>query len=162
MHKTIKYFTAMALVITLFASTSGIALADDGQNSNDRQIGVWTKVAQAFNTTVENVRNVFMQARGETREEMISERLDTLVAAGKITPEQDTEYKAWLALRPDGPFVDQTRMEKLLKEGQISQEQFDAWKAWNGTKPDIKLPRPIKSTGNKQPTMPGKPRGNPR
>ncbi len=142
MRKTIKYFMALVLVITLFANTSGIAQADDGQKSKDGQIGIWTRVAQAFNTTVENVRNVFMQARGENREEMTSGKLDALVTAGKITPEQDTEYKAWLALRPDGPFVDQNRMENLLKEGQISQEQFDTWKVWNATKPDIQLPKP--------------------
>lgn len=151
---------ALVLVITLLANTSGIAQADDGQKSKDGQIGIWTRVAQAFNTTAENVRNVFMQARSENREEMTSGKLDALVTAGKITLEQATELKAWIAQKPAGPFVDKNTMEKLLKEGKITQEQVDARVAWREARPDIQLPKPIKPGGNIQLPKPGKPGGN--
>ena len=63
MWKTIQYLIAMVLVVALFAGTSGIAMADDGQNS------FWTTLAKAFNTTIDNVKNVFNQTRNESRGE---------------------------------------------------------------------------------------------
>lgn len=160
MWKPAKYLMAIVLVIALFTSTAGIALADDGQTSGGGQNSFWEMIAKAFNTTAEHAKNVFMQARGnnpppptgdnvttkppptgENREEMTLEQIDQLVADGKLTQEQADEYSAWLAERPDGPFVDRNRMDKLLEEESITQEQYDAWKAWHDTKPDIELPK---------------------
>ena len=161
MWKPTKYLMAIVMVIALFTSTAGIALADDGQNSGNRQNSFWDMIAQAFNTTAENAKSVFMQARdnkppapagdnmtpdkpptGEYREEMTLEQIDKLVADEKLTAEQATVYEAWLAERPDGPFVDKNKMDNLLEEETITQEQYDAWKAWHETKPDIELPKP--------------------
>ena len=172
MWKTAKFFIALLMVAALFTSTAGIALADDGQNSGGGQNSFWEMIAKAFNTTAEHAKNVFMRVRddnpppppsdnttpklppagdnvtpkqpptGENREEMTLEQIDKLVADGKLTTEQATEYKAWLADRPDGPFVDKDRMDNLLEAGTITQEQYDAWKAWHNNKPDIELPRP--------------------
>ncbi len=161
MWKPAKYLMAIVLVMALFTSTAGIALADDGQNSGGGQNSFWEMIAKAFNTTAEHAKNVFMRARdnnpppptgdnvtirpaptGENREEMTLEQLDTLVADGKLTSAQATEYKAWLANRPDGPFVDKNKMDNLLEDETITQEQYDVWKAWHDTKPDIELPKP--------------------
>lgn len=160
MWKPAKYLMAVVLVIALFTSTAGIALADDGQNSGGGRNSFWEIIAKAFNTTAEQAKNVFMQARGnnpppkgdnvtarpsptgENREELTLEQIDKMVSDGKLTSEQATEYKAWLAERPDGPFVDKEQMQNLLDDGTITQEQYDAWKAWHKTKPDVELPKP--------------------
>ena len=181
MWKTTKYLMAIVMVIALFTSTAGIALADDGQNSGNRQNSFWEMIAQAFNTTAENAKSVFMQARGnkppppssdnltpnqpptgEYREEMTLEQIDKLVVDGKLTQEQADEYEAWLADRPDGPFVDKNRMDNLLEEGTITQEQYEAWKAWHETKPDIELPKPEgQGNGNAGPDGQGKSNNKP-
>ena len=184
MWKPAKYLISVLLVIALFTSFSGIALADEGQNNGNGQNGFWDMIAKAFNTTAEHAKNVFMRVQnnntpppssdnmtpqqpptGEAREEMTLEQLDKLVADGKLTSEQAIEYKAWLANRPDGPFVDKNRMDNLLVAGTITQEQYDAWKAWHGTKPDIELPKPDgQGNGNNKPNGQGNgdngPQGN--
>jgi len=188
MWKTTKFFIALIIVAALFTSTAGIALADDGQNNGGPK-GFWDVLAQAFNTTAENAKNLFMQARGnkppppqsengtperppasdnmtprqpptgEYREEITAAQIDALLADGKLTSEQAAEYKAWLANRPDGPFVDKNRMDNLLEAGTITQEQYDAWKARHETKPDIELPGPNgQGNGNNKPN--GQDNGN--
>lgn len=160
MWKTAKYLVAMVLVIALFASTSGIALADDGQQGNGGQNSFWDVLARAFNTTAENAKNLFMQAggkkppaagdnttpnqppTGENRGAVTQEQLDKMVADGRLTQEQADEYAAWLEARPEGQYGDPNQMQKLLEDGTITQEQYDTWNTWNETKPDIELPRP--------------------
>lgn len=157
--KTIKFLAALIVAVALFTGTAGIASADEGQNSNRGPNGFWETLAQAFNTTAENAKNLFMKARdnnpppppgdnvtpqrppmGENREEMTLEKVETLLADGTLTQEQADAYEAWLGQRPDGPFVDRDRMESLLKDGKITQAQYDAWKAWHAAKPDVQLP----------------------
>ena len=171
MWKTAKYLVAMVLVIALFASTSGIALADDGQQGNGGQNSFWDVLARAFNTTAENAKNLFMQAGGrrpppsgdnmtpsqpppaENRGAVTQEQLDKMVADGRLTQEQADEYAAWLAAKPEGQYGDPNQMQQLLEDGTITQEQYDAWNAWNETKPDIELPRPDRQ-GNDGPGQP--------
>ena len=54
------------MLVALFAGTSGITLADDGQNSSNGQNSFWATLAKAFNTTIDNFKNVFNQTRNES------------------------------------------------------------------------------------------------
>jgi polyhydroxyalkanoate synthesis regulator phasin len=140
MRRVIKIFIPIALVLTLIVSTAGVALADDGQNSQGKKDGLLARVAQILNIDVQKLTDAFKQAMTEMRTEKQDKGLKSLVENGTLTQEQADAYKAWLDSKPDIPGVSPRNVDQQLKDGKITQEQYDAYQAWLKAKPDVPLP----------------------
>lgn len=59
------------------------------------------KVAAILGIDEQTVKDAFVQAQSEMRDEALKDRLDALVAEGKITQEQADEYLGWYQSEPD-------------------------------------------------------------
>jgi len=139
-RKITKFLLSSVLAATMVVGTAGVALADDGQNSQGKQDGLLARVAQILNIDVQKLKDAFKQALTELHTEKQNTRLQDLVSNGTVTQEQADKFKAWLDSRPDIPGVAPRNIDQLLKDGKITQEQYDAYKAWLDAKPDIPLP----------------------
>jgi len=139
-RKITKLLLSSILAVTMMAGSAGIALADDGQNTQGKSNGLLARVAQILNIDVQKLTDAFKQAVSEMRTERQNTGLQNLVTSGKLTQEQADAYKAWLDSKPDIPGVSPRNIDQLLKDGKITQEQYDAYKAWLDAKPDIPLP----------------------
>lgn len=96
----------IALLTVMVGVGSGTALAQENREEGDRpNQGVISRVAIILGLEEQQVQDAFDQARQELRderfEEMVGQRLDALVASGRITQEQADELREWYASRPD-------------------------------------------------------------
>lgn len=158
--KVLTYVLAAVLAVSVLLSGSIAAVnADDGQKVDGlRPAGkVLERVAQILNIDKQKLIDAFKQAAGEVRQQGLSDRLDQLVADGKLTQDEADQYKNWLSAKPSGAFIAPQVMKDLLKNGKITQVQYDEWKAWWDTKPNVVLPKPDKPNTNRPlPKRPGR------
>jgi polyhydroxyalkanoate synthesis regulator phasin len=140
MRRVNKFLLPFVLVVTLIVGTGGVALADDGQNTQGKSNGLLARVAQILNIDVQKLTDAFKQAVTELRTEKQDKGLKSLVDNGTLTQEQADAYKAWLDSKPDIPGVSPRNVDQQLKDGKITQEQYDAYQAWQKAKPDVPLP----------------------
>ena len=100
-HWFIGLVVLMAAVIGLGSATA-LAQESDGETS---RLGLIARVANILGLQEQQVQDAFDQARQELRdeqfEEMVGQRLDSLVESGRITQEQADELREWYAERPD-------------------------------------------------------------
>ena len=98
--------------VLLFGSLGGVALADDGDDSQPGALfgALWEKVTAIYEQKTgdtldqEALKEAFADARAEMRAEAMQNRLQNLVEEGTITQEQADEYLDWQKARPDVPF----------------------------------------------------------
>jgi hypothetical protein len=158
--RVLSYVLAAVLAVSVLLSGSMAAVnADDGQKVEGlRPAGkVLEKVAQILNIDKQKLIDAFKQAGSEVRQQGLSERLDKLVADGKLTQDEANQYKTWLAAKPSGVAIAPQVMKDLLKNGKITQAQYDQWQNWWDTKPNVVLPKPDKpNTGRPLPKRPGR------
>jgi hypothetical protein len=129
------------LATTMVFGTTGIALADDGQNNQGKPDSLLARVAQILNIDLQKLKDAFTQALTETRTQRQNNGLQNLINSGKLTQDQADQLKAWLDSRPDMPRVGPRGLDALLKNGKITQQQYDAYQAWQKARPDIPLPQ---------------------
>ncbi|MYB76132.1 MAG: hypothetical protein F4X83_03355 [Chloroflexi bacterium] len=96
----------VALLALALGIGGGTALAQENEEEGEKPIqSVIARVATILGLEEQQVQDAFDRARQEIRderfEEMIGQRLDTLVESGRITQEQADEMRAWYAERPD-------------------------------------------------------------
>jgi len=141
MGRITKFLLSSVLAITMVVGTAGVALADDGQNTQAKSNGLLARVAQILNIDVQKLTDAFKQAVTERRTDRQNTGLQNLVTNGKLTQDQADKLKAWLDSRPDVPRVGPNGLDALLKNGKITQAQYDAYQAWLAAKPaDVPLP----------------------
>jgi Spy/CpxP family protein refolding chaperone len=140
-RKIARVLLSTLLAVTMVAGTAGVALADDGRNSEGKQDGLLARVAQILNIDLQKLKDAFAQALTEMRTERQNTGLQNLVDKGTLTQEQADQLKAWLDSKPNIPGVGPRNLDQALKDGKITQEQYDAYKAWLDAKPDIPLPQ---------------------
>jgi hypothetical protein len=140
--KIMRLLLSGILAVTMMSGSAGVALADDGQNTQGKSNGLLARVAQILNIDVQKLTDAFEQAVSEMRTERQNTGLQNLVTSGKLTQDQADKLKAWIDSRPDVPRVGPNGLDALLKNGKITQEQYDAYQAWLAAKPDIPLPGP--------------------
>ena len=165
MWKGKKFIVIAALIAgVLVAGTTGIVLAQDGDDSTGTHPALLARVAQILNIDQQKLEDAFKQAMSEKREQLketFDQKLQDMVTEGKITQQQLNEFKAWQEAKPGIPMVGPRGLKKLLDEGKITQEQLDAFKAWLKARPDIPLPRPDRFKGMPQGSFFGPPQEAP-
>jgi hypothetical protein len=138
--KITRLLLSSLLAVGMIVGTAGAALADDGQNGQEKPNGLLARVAQILNIDVQKLTDAFKQAISEMRTEKQNTRFQNLVENGTLTQAQADQLKAWLDSRPDIPGVGPRNLDQALKDGKITQEQYDAYQAWLKAKPDVPLP----------------------
>jgi len=146
------YVLAGVLAAAVLLAGAVVAVnADDGQQAAGlRPAGkILDRVAQILDIDRQTLIDAFKKAGGEVRQQGLIDRLDKLVADGKLTEDEADQYKTWLTAKPSGVVIAPQVMKDLLKNGKITQAQWDEWKAWWDKKPNIPLPKPDKPNFNK-------------
>jgi hypothetical protein len=117
MWRSKKFIIIAVLVVVALAGTiGGVALAqgngDENTQPEAQQAALLEKVCEIYedNTgtaiNADDLKDAFVQAAGEMREEALESRLQGLVDDGKITQEQADELLDWWQSRPeDLPFA---------------------------------------------------------
>ncbi len=100
MGRITKFLLSSVLAVTMVVGTAGVALADDGQNTQGKSNGLLARVAQILNIDVQKLTDAFKQAVTEMRTERQNTGLQNLVTSGKLTQDQADKLKAWLDSRP--------------------------------------------------------------
>lgn len=85
-------------VVVYAQSTSTPSNNNTGKSFADR-------VATILGLDQTTVENAFTQARKEMKDEALTNRLNSLVAQGKLTQQQADQYKSWWESRPDVPAI---------------------------------------------------------
>ena len=96
----------VALLALAMGVGGGTALAQEQEGEgNEPVLGVIARVAAILGLEEQQVQDAFDQAQQEMRDEIfeqrIDERLDALLASGRITQVQADELREWYAARPD-------------------------------------------------------------
>lgn len=141
--RKLAYLTAGVLALAVLLAGASFAVnADIGKKPEGFRAGgkIIDRAAQILNIDRQKLVDAFKQAGTEVRQQGISDRIDKLIADGKLTQEQANQIKTWMAARPAGPRVSQVAMDKLLADGKITREQYDSWKTWWDGRPKIELP----------------------
>ncbi|MBM3182724.1 MAG: hypothetical protein FJZ83_01690 [Chloroflexi bacterium] len=144
MRKIFKFAIAPLLAIILIIGTTGIALAQPGDQVPERRAALLARVADILDIDQQKLGNAFKQAQQEQLEEAFDQRLGELITAGTLTQQQANQLKAWLESRPDVPAVGPKQIKKLIEDGKITQAQANALKAWQESRPDIPEIQPSK------------------
>lgn len=100
-HWLVGLLALTALVLGLGSAT---VMAQESEGEPTR-LGLFARMANILGLEEEQVQEAYEQARQEMRderfEEMVGQRLDSLVESGRITQEQADELRDWYASRPD-------------------------------------------------------------
>ncbi len=151
MWKSKKFIVVAALIaVVLVTATTGIVLAQDGDNSTGTHPALLARVAQILGIDQQKLEDAFKQAMSEKREQLketFDQKVQSLVDQGKITQKQADDFNAWLKAKPDIPIVGLRNLQKLVDEGKITQQQADEFKAWLKARPDLPLPKVDKFKG---------------
>jgi polyhydroxyalkanoate synthesis regulator phasin len=142
MRKLTYVLAAILAMAVLLAGVLVAANADNGKRPEGLQARgkVIDRAAQILNIDKQKLVDAFKQAGTEVRQQGMSDRLDKLVADGKLTQEQADQIRTWQAAKPAGLCLSQKAMDKLLADGKITQAQYDSWKTWWDSRPKINLP----------------------
>ena len=147
--RKVAYITSAVLAVAIvFAGVSFAVNADSTKGPAEFKAGgkIIDRAAQILNIDSQKLADALKQAGTEARQQGIADRFDKLVADGKLTQEQVSQIKTWMAAKPAGPCLGQKAMDKLLADGKITQAQYDSWKSWWDSRPKIDLPVPQKPT----------------
>ncbi len=101
----------VATTLLVSACIGGVALAQENEEESQSEAPIntlWDKVAtilqdDGVNITSEQLQTAFSEAQEQLRTEALQNRLEELVAEGKITQEQADEYLKWMEAKPDVP-----------------------------------------------------------
>ena len=92
-----RVWLVLFAAVVLAASLGGAALAHGGVRTE-----VGARVAEILGMDAQTVSDAFSDAIESRAEQALEGRLDRLVAAGRITPQQAEEFQAWFDERPEG------------------------------------------------------------
>jgi ABC-type glycerol-3-phosphate transport system substrate-binding protein len=123
MRKYKKIFIIAAIAVVVLAASLGavaIVQADTNTTSttttsvfSDNRTSLYDKVAailkqnNGVNITGADLQKAFQQAQQQAASDALDNMLQKLVADGKITKQQATDYKNWLSSKPTEMFSDQ-------------------------------------------------------
>lgn len=79
-----------------------LAHNNDGENESPKD-AVAAKVAEILGIDQQSVKDALQEATQEVRSDRLQHRLDDLVEAEKMTPEEAEAYLEWYEARPEGP-----------------------------------------------------------
>jgi uncharacterized membrane protein len=100
---------AVALVVILMAGIIGgvvYAQTTTPTPTPDNQgKTLLARVADILGIDQQKLEDAYSQAKKEMSDEALTNRLDALVKAGKLTQEQADQYKQWWESRPDVPNI---------------------------------------------------------
>ena len=138
-----RWLFAPALVGVLAISLTGLAfLPQVDEERGDSRFGDFAaRVASILGLETDTVQDVMQQAKQELAAEGLQEKLDAMVASGKITQAEADEYNAWVEAKPEGSFwgfkprgIDadelQEKLDAMVASGEITQEKADEYKAY--------------------------------
>ena len=143
--KSKKFIGVISVLMALMifgVSTTAVFAQDEKNNKENNPI--FNRVAEILGIDKQQLGDAFKQALKEEREQRLDQRLQDMVDEGKITQEQASEYKQWLAARPDikipirAAILDE-QLQKLVDEGKITEEEATQYKEWLAAKPAIPL-----------------------
>ena len=91
-----------ALAVGAIGAGAVLAGGNGGGEGGSRINDLASRVATILGLDQAQVQDAFDQAISEIREERLQEKLDSLVASGKITEQQAQELGDWIRSRPEG------------------------------------------------------------
>ena len=99
-----KRWLFIPIIVGLLALgiTVGGVLAQDGGGGENAAKSFAGRVAAILGLGEDEVKDAFMQAATEARQDRLMSKLDQLVGEGTITQEQAGEYLEWAQSRPSG------------------------------------------------------------
>ena len=112
MRKRTKILVATLSLVLVIASVLGgtmVLAADPETTTTPTTTSTVTSVRDNFlnalaaklNITVDELKSAIAEAKSETIDQMVKDRLDNLVSQGKITQEEADQYLEWWQARPD-------------------------------------------------------------
>ncbi|MBI2849652.1 MAG: hypothetical protein HYX80_01250 [Chloroflexi bacterium] len=142
---------ALVAAVLVIASIGGVALARAGAvNSGQPKTladvtgnttqprSLLARVAEILGIDQQTLEAAVKQAKAEQQLEVLKNRLQKLVEAGKITQAQADAYLSWVQSKPDlGPYQQQLK-EWAQARPSVPQELKD----WQQTRPDVPLQAP--------------------
>lgn len=104
MWKSKKFILAALLIaVVLVGSTAGLVLANGGDEGESQPKTLLGRVAEILNIDQQDLKDAFIQAQSEMRDEALDRHLQKQADNGRVTEEQADQYKEWWQLRPDVP-----------------------------------------------------------
>ena len=89
-------------IVAVSVVTGGVALAqEDGASGTPVVSSFASRVAAILGIDETQVQDAMKQARQEMRDEAVQNKLDAMVAQGRLTQEQADSYLEWYKSRPD-------------------------------------------------------------
>jgi hypothetical protein len=141
--------TALVAAVLVIASIGGVALARAGAVSGGQPKAladatanvtqpkpVLARVAEILGIDQAKLEAAVKQAKNEQQIELLKNRLQKLVEAGKITQAQADAYLQWIQSKPDiGPYQQELK-DWMQNRPQLPQD----FKDWQQAKPELPLP----------------------
>ena len=94
---------ALVGLLAIGIVTGGAVLAHgSGTDGESRWSGFVSRVAAILELDEDQVEDALTQAAKEMREEALKEKLDSMVAEGRITQDKADEYLEWVQSKPEG------------------------------------------------------------
>ncbi|MBT4073881.1 MAG: hypothetical protein HOC77_00320 [Chloroflexi bacterium] len=161
MKKTLKIAVAGVGVGVVSLAGAGLASAHSS-GDGERQDEIQDRVAEILGVDATDHGSALDQAREESRDAAMDERLDQAVVDGTITQEEADEIRDWLDARPEvldelkghGPRHSkdgaglEARLATLVEDGTITQAEADAAISWSESRPEaMEDLRPEKGEG---------------
>ena len=112
MNKKVKIIAIMLGIIILISSiVGGVVFAQDSDSSSDtstttttivsRQDTFLSALAAKLNISIDQLKTYIKEAQNETQSQYMRDKIDALVAAGKITQDEADQYLEWWNSKPD-------------------------------------------------------------
>ena len=138
-----RWLFVPVLVGALAVGLTGLAfLPQVDEEKGESRFGDYAaRVASILGLETATVQDAMEQAKQDVAAEALQEKLDAMVASGKVTQTEADEYKAWAEARPEGSFwgfkprgIDagelQEKLDAMVAGGEITQEKADEYKAY--------------------------------
>lgn len=157
---------ALAVGAVALTLAGGTAMAYHPAGDGEGRTGIAERVAVILGLDEQesqDLKDAFVEARGDIQEEAIEHKLQGLVEKEIITQEEADEYLEWYEAKPEGaplgfgfagkhgrfgksrihpgrytpnPEAIEQRLDKAVEEGKMSQEDADDYLGWIEAKPD--------------------------
>ena len=96
-------FVALLVGALVIGVTAGTVLANGGEASKDSPFKSFAaRVAGILGVDEVKVEDAMKQAAKGMQDEALQQKLDNMVAQGRMTQEQADQYKEWYKARPEG------------------------------------------------------------
>ncbi len=138
-----RWLFVPVLVGALAVGLTGLAfLPQVDEEKGESRFGDYAaRVASILGLETATVQDAMEQAKQDVAAEALQEKLDAMVASGKVTQTEADEYKAWAEARPEGSFwgfkprgIDagelQEKLDAMVAGGEITQEKAEEYKAY--------------------------------